>query len=444
MLDEPVIILDDYLREAVSYHMDLIRGDNPSAFTRIRKITPHQILCQALGRKPITQDGNLDDFYDVMKKERDITEVGFFKARCKFNPEAIRVMSNEYVSNIYDNYDDSIKKWKGLVVLAVDGSKIIVPSTEENYIVFGKHEGNGETQPAMALISTLHDCLNSLKLDVQIDRIDGSERELAAKHIDTYCDNYIQKAIFTFDRGYPSIKLIDQLINKNQYFLFRCPSTMFKNYFSQIAVGESKFLDVTFDRVNTNEYRNDIPFRTHLLNTTYHLRFAKIVIGKNEDGTDNVEYLITNLPFELCSDEELKELYWCRWNIETSYLRLKNRMKMEEFSGYKSILIKQDIYADAWIFNLVALKIIYSNEHHPIDEDHGEYTVKKNFNKAIGTMRKNLLKALFSTTAKERSHYLNIIDTKINTKLSWVKKGDRQFERKQAVNKSDMSYRKDY
>lgn len=39
-----------------------------------------------------------------------------------------------------------------------------------------------------------------------------SEKALAAQHIETYCRNYLEKAIFTFDRGYPSMELIDQLL----------------------------------------------------------------------------------------------------------------------------------------------------------------------------------------------------------------------------------------
>ncbi|MCR0487373.1 transposase, partial [[Clostridium] innocuum] len=56
-------------------------------------------------------------------------------------------------------------------------------------------------------------------------------------------------------------------------------------------------------------------------------------------GKDIVEYLISNLPMNEYSIDDLKELYHLRWTIETSYNRLKNRIKLEEFSGFKEILI---------------------------------------------------------------------------------------------------------
>jgi hypothetical protein len=445
MLDNPIRLMEEYLDQDLAYHMKLIRGDHPEYFTRKSIISAKDILQQMLNRKNLTQDAELKAYYSSMNIDKPpVTDKGFFTARKKFNPEAVHVMSNEYIARIYDNYDDSIDKWKGYVVLGIDGSKYIVPNTEENRIVFGVTSGLTENQPAMALVSTLHDSLNNLKLDVQIDRIDGNEKELAAKHIDQYCDNYHQPGLFVFDRGYVSIRLIDQIISRKQHFLIRARSTAYKKYFDQVSVGEDKELDVTFDRASTNDYRNDTKFRIHLLNTVYKIRFAKVVIGIDDTGNDIVELLMTNLPKEEVSTDELKECYWLRWGTETSYNRLKNRMSTEEFSGYKPILIKQDIYADAWLFNLVSLKIKEADQKKPAEQKKGSYTVSRNFNKVLGTLKSSLLKALTTQDKQERSRLMALIDENINSALCWVKNGERNFERKTAVNKSKMSYRRTY
>ena len=225
-----------------------------------------------------------------------VTEKGFFMARKKINPEAIGTMSNEFIANVYDNYPSSFADDDELLVLAVDGSKVTLPDTKQNEAVFGRLTGKPERQPVQALLSTLHDAGNNTKLDVLAVPYAGSEKALADKHIEHYCQNYTHKALFTFDRGYVSIRLIDQIIHSGHYFLMRASTNVFKRYFAQVEVGEDKELEVTYDAKSTNEYRKDIRFRTHLMNTVFHLRFIKVVIGKNEDGTDNVEYLITNLP----------------------------------------------------------------------------------------------------------------------------------------------------
>lgn len=441
MLDDAIRIFQAYFPEALEYNKNLIRGDDPTAFTRHRKLSLQDLLLQMLSRKGLTQWAEVEDFYNHMP---EVSEKGFFQARMKFNPEAIRVMSNEFIANIYDNYDDSLKKWKGLIILAIDGSKCKVPTTKETAAYFGLHKGNGEVESAMALMSTLHDSLNNLKLDIQVEPINGSEQTLAARHIDHYCDNYTQPALFTFDRGYVSIRMIDQLISKGHYFLVRCKVSDYKKYFDQVEVGESKVFEVTYDRVSTNHYRDDRKFRQHLLNTTYKLRFAKFVIGVDKNGNDVVEYLITNLPEETFTIEDLKDGYWKRWPIETSYNNLKNRMKMEEFSGYKPELILQDFYADMWMYNMIALKIIRANEMKPVKQTNGEYTIKRNFNKAIGTMKRLFLKALMEPSEEERNRIMAIIDSNIESNLTWIKNENRVFERKTAVNKSKISYRKTY
>ena len=431
----------DYLPGAIDFHMDVIRGDKPNAFTRHYKVTVQDLVLQMMTRRGQSQWGELMDFYESQNKNVDITENGFYYARRKLNPEAIRIMSNEFIANMYDSDDFQLKKFKGLYVLGIDGSKFIVPSTKENEAVFGKSmDGN---QPIQGMFSTLHDCLNSTKLDVLVGTVFDSERDMAREHIKHYCDNYIEKAIFGFDRGYPSMRLIDQLIESNQFFIMRLPTNFLVKYTKGLEIGDDKIIEVTFDRIDTNEYRNDRKFRTKLMNTTYKLRFTKILIGVNEDGTLKEELLVSNLPIEEFSTEDLKELYHMRWDVETSYNHLKNRMKMEEFSGYHPNLILQDIYADAWLFNLISLIISQKNEENPIEQNNERYTVKRNFNKAIGITKKLLLKAILSEDEDTRNKYMGQIEDNLLSNITKIKK-DRSFERKKGVNKSKMSYRNSY
>ena len=217
-MSDSYLELYNYISAATDFHINLIRGNNHNAFTRTRKISTQDLIYQMLTRRGRTQWSELMDFYDVKKCDNRISETGFYLARKKFNPEAVRVMCNEFTANSYDNHDEYFEKIKGYYLLSIDGSKITVPNIEENVSVFGKLR-NEENQPAMALVSTLHDCLNALKLDILVDRATGNEKNLASQHIDYFCANYIGKAIFTMDRGYPSMRLIDHIITKNQFFL---------------------------------------------------------------------------------------------------------------------------------------------------------------------------------------------------------------------------------
>jgi hypothetical protein len=59
-------------------------------------------------------------------------------------------------------------------------------------------------------------------------------------------------------------------------------------------------------------------------------------------------------------------------------------------------------------------------------------------------MKHLLLKALMAESDAERDQAMRAIDTNIEASLIWVKDGERKFERKAPVNKSDISYRKTY
>ena len=120
-------------------------------------------------------------------------------------------------------------------------------------------------------------------------------------------------------------------------------------------------------------------------------------------------------------------------------------MKMEEFSGYKPEFILQDLYADMWMYNIVSLKIMEANEKkHLTQNEDGEYVIKRNFSKTLGTMRRYFLKVLMCEDEVERQKLQEKIWMNINGAICWVKKEERQFSRKQSVNKSSISYRKSY
>ena len=216
--------------------------------------------------------------------------------------------------------------------------------------------------------------------------------------------------------------------------------------FNQVCINECKTLKLTFDRASTIDYREDRHFRNNLLNTEYELKFAKVVIGKNEEGNDVVEALKTNLPEELCSPEQLKDLYSCIWNIENSYNRQKYRMQSEEFGGYRPILIKQDIYADMWAYNMFGLKIIekYENLQSSRQSKNGKYIIKENFNKVIGTIKNTLIEYLVTTDEIRKQELLKYMDDSISRAITYVKIDKRQLKRKKPVNKSAMSYRKTF
>ena len=109
-------------------------------------------------------------------------------------------------------------------------------------------------------------------------------------------------------------------------------------------------------------------------------------------------------------------------------------MKSEEFSGYRPVLIKQDINSDMWAYNMFGLKIIEKNEKL---QSSSKYIIKENFNKVIGAIKNTLMEYLVTTDEIRKQELLKYMDDFIVRAITYVK-------RKKPVNKSAMSYRKTF
>ena len=110
------------------------------------------------------------------------------------------------------------------------------------------------------------------------------------------------------------------------------------------------------------------------------IRIALVDIGKDEP-----EILATNLTSDEFSSEELRDLYAKRWEIETGYDRLKNLIRIEDYSGRGRILIEQDFYANIFLYNLANTIKIDSNKRIMRQPRKRKYNYKyvPNFSKII-------------------------------------------------------------
>ena len=120
MFFNPLDLFHNYVEEAVTHYLDPIRGNHPEAFTRSRKVSLSKLLFQMTDRHVLSQQGEVDTLF--REAGRVISDKDFFEGRSIFNPEAVHVMADGFVAQIYDNFDDSIQKWNDLVILGVDGT----------------------------------------------------------------------------------------------------------------------------------------------------------------------------------------------------------------------------------------------------------------------------------------------------------------------------------
>ena len=132
---------------------------------------------------------------------------------------------------------------------------------------------------------------------------------------------------------------------------------------------------------------------------TIDLRIVTITLKNGKTET-----LLTNLPQEIMTIDDLEYIYSKRWGIETNYNTLKNRFYIENYSSKKRIGIEQDLYSKFLIFNIFNyLKIKFNklikNKKEQL-KDYREYQVDQA--NLIRNIKDKLLLILLSTSQKIR------------------------------------------
>ena len=125
---------------------------------------------------------------------------------------------------------------------------------------------------------------------------------------------------------------------------------------------------------------------------------------KLELPTGETEVLVTNVGRNPFKKSEFMELYFKRWPIETKYTTLKNKLKLENFSGRTLISVQQDFYATMFLSNLVAISKVIADES--IQEMNREknlmYDYQVNESMLIGHLKNRLVKCLLEKNESQR------------------------------------------
>jgi len=302
--------------------------------------------------------------------------------------------------------------WNNFRLLAVDGSRITLPNSKELASEYGFYKNQIETDVVLANISVLYDVLNKYALDGHLAAIEVGETTLALRHLE-----YTQaKDLILFDRGYASFDLVYELNKRNTDFVIRVKkdfSNVVRDFFksgksSQIV----KIYPGKHTKFSEKEYNK---------NTFVEIRLVRVELSSNE-----TEILMTSLKNEMqYPDNVFKGLYGLRWGIETFYDELKNKLKVEHFSGYSKLSILQDFYAAIFVSNVQSLIVGEINEELR-EQTHTKYEYKVNNNLSYGFLKNRIITLFFSK--KEMDSIVNELKDLFKKNLVPIRPG-RKYDR---------------
>lgn len=345
----------------------------------------------------------IEDFVEVYFDDDDdklITKQAFSKQRQNIDPRIYKDMNYAFVEMACKS-PEYFPYFKGRRVILIDGSKSELPNVKQTREEFEVPKNTRKyTQPARTMFSTCIDLESHFVLDSILAKAKSSERDLLKKHIESL-EQYIDlsKSILVIDRGYFSLEMLFYLEKKGIDYIFRLKDNTYidERYFME---SNDEYLDI---KLTSNRIQNikDEKIKKEAKEMKYlRRRFVNHKLKTSKKKITN-ETLLTNLPPELASPEDLKNLYNDRWEIELNYEKIKNKLHIENYSGRTELTICQNFYSQMYIFNLfLALK----NEiEEQLEDENKKLREEKNKEKRansnilMGRLKKKIIKLIVAS-----------------------------------------------
>lgn len=361
-------------------------------FTRKRKLTMEKMIVGIIGMESGSLTNELIDFFNTSAGTP--TSSAFCQQRCKISSDAFQTVFCQFSQEILDSFKDD------LPLLAVDGSKIQIPTNPEDTDSFFPG-ANGQKPYNLLHLNALYNLKHSIYDDVIIQKSKYSnEHKAFTEMVDR---SRLPKALVIADRGYESYNNMAHVQEKGWFFLIRIKDgeTGIKEAFDlpkepeydmpislNLIRRQNKETKILFkDRnhykfVPTTSTFDYLPLKSKKADPiiSYNLRF-RIVRFKISENT--YETVLTNLDAFQYPSDRLKELYAVRWGIETSFRDLKYTIGMLDFHSKKVMCIQQEIYAHLIMYNFTEM----ITSHVVIDQKQRKYTYKANFSVAAHMCR---------------------------------------------------------
>ena len=368
-------------------------------FSRNRKLPFRTVISLLLSMEGGTLKTELLDFFGCSADAASSS--AFIQQRKKINQEALPSLFRMFVRKA-----DAIKTYKGLRLIAADGSDIQIPANPNHPDSFFPGT-NGQSPYSMLHLDAMYDLLQRTYMDATLlGQRKTNERSALCAMVDRY---ELENVLLIADRGYEGFNLMAHIQEKGWKYLIRIqdvassrciaagldlPDEKEFDLFVDLSLTTRQTKEVKLLCQNRNQYRlipARAPFdflprnnRKHDPVVFYNLPFR---IVRFQIAEDSYETVLTNLDAKAFPPLELKKLYHMRWGIETAFRELKYTLGLLHFHAKKVEFICQEVFARLIMYNfaeLIASSVIVPNA----DTKHA---YKANFSVAVHVCRQFLL-----------------------------------------------------
>ena len=332
-------------------------ADPKRNFTRNRKL-PFETLCRtilSMSGQSLNVELQRQFHYDPTAA----TTSAFVQQRGKLLPEAFEEILRRFT---YRNRP--IRRWNGYTLLSVDGSHVQIPSNIHDEATYFNSTKDGRGYNLLHL-NALYDLESQLYLDAVIQSgRDEHESQALVELVDR--SELTEPVILIADRGYEAYNNIAHIEQKDWKYLIRVKDK--QGILSGLRLPDAPEFDAVFSYSLSKRLTNRIsqepqkyrwiPSKIHFdyirdaSDELYPISFRVVRFAVKEGLYETV---ITNLPAGQFPPPLLRELYYKRWGIETSFRDLKYTLALTHFHAKKRSFIEQEIFAKMTLYNFASL-----------------------------------------------------------------------------------------
>ena len=375
-------------------------------FTRRKKFPADKLLTFLISEGSSSTKNELLDFFDMDADKP--TDSAFNLQRAKLMPEAVEAVFHKFNESMH-----SLSAQKDYRFLAADGSTATYFSSPKfspaEYFVEPGHSAKGFYS---IHINSFYDLNRHTYTDALLQPVHQKDEFCAfCQMVDRHPVSDGTKNVYIGDRGYCSYNNMAHVLEKQQYFLFRTKDIHSKGLVAGFDFPDDETfeidVDVTLARSHSSKIKTESRYRRFVdkatsfdfieygSKDTYRMTF-RIVRFLISNGS--YECVVTNLPRDEFPPECIKQVYFSRWGIETSFRKLKYTVGLSNFHAYKAEYVKQEIWAKMITYNITETLV----NHTVIEEKQTKHDYKINFSSAV-----HICRSFLRPAAEERP--INVI-----------------------------------
>ena len=362
---------------------------NPDTdFTRKRKMDFESLLRSIISMEGGSVKHELYKFFDF--DPDTLTPSAFYQQRCKIHPDTFPFLAKQFLSFF------PATLYRGLYhLVAIDGSEFYIPRNpldSDSYYPPGGASARGYN---LLHVTALYDLTDRVYLDAVIQ---PGRKKNEYRAICDLMDRYDDRGgipIFIADRGMSSYNSYAHAIENGLLFVIRTKDlnamrllggelSGFPDEFDRVV---ERILTRTSAKANRAQPEHEGCYRYIAQNADFDFinrnskdeYCIKLRVLRFKIDDDCYENIVTNLPCDEFSAQDIKFLYGLRWNIESSFRDLKYAIGTVNFHSSGRELINQEIWARLILYNFCSIIAA----HVVIEHKDTKYSYQVNFSMAI-------------------------------------------------------------